>query len=358
MGLLFMDGCDNYAANSDILDRWSTVGATGSPNWTYQAGAGVSGGGALQCEQDDIDLVKRIRPAGTSGEATIRAAFWFKSSTPPPAIDDLFQIWVQDSDLGTSNLKCSINTSGLLTFVTNGAYGNVSPISGATCSSNICDGEFHFIEFYILIANSGALKVLVDGNAELDGVFDTYGTGTISTNVIAFTAPDSDMIIDDPIIWDDNDTGDGFTGELGGVYRIETLRPNANGDSSQFVGSDADSTDNYQLVDEAVLDTADYVGSGTDGNADLYGFGNLSASISSIKTVVVSAHTALDGAGAEGFRLNAKSSNATENGTDRVSESVSYAFYQQAFSLDPLTTAAWTGSGVNAAQFGIEKRST
>jgi len=355
MALLFMDGMDNYSADSDITDRWDTVAATGGTNWTVQTTGGVDGGGALQCQDDDIDLVKRIREAGTTGEDEIRIAFWFKSSSAPGGDDQLFAIWEADSDEGTSNLQCEVTSSGTLQFT---AYGSILNVSGSETTTNVCDGTWRFLEFHIVIADTGTLKILVDGVAEVDSTsVDTYVSGTISTNVIVFTGPQTDMTIDDIIIWDDN-AGDSFTGELGSVYRIETLRPNGNGDSSQWVGSDADSTDNYQLIDETARDTSDYVGSGTDGNADLYAFGNMSATVSSIKAAVVSGHVALDGAGAEGFRLNAKSSSTTTNGSDKVSEGVSYALYQQAFTLDPATTAAWTQSGIDSAQFGIEKRST
>jgi len=43
----------------------------------------------------------------------------------------------------------------------------------------------------------------------------------------------------------------------------ENLRPNANGDNSECLGSDSNSTDNYQLIDESSANDADYVDANT-----------------------------------------------------------------------------------------------
>ena len=57
-----------------------------------------------------------------------------------------------------------------------------------------------------------------------------------------------------------------FLGEL----TVEHLRP-ASDDTAQFLGSDANSTDNWALVDEAgTYNGADYVASSTVGQRDLY----------------------------------------------------------------------------------------
>jgi len=39
----------------------------------------------------------------------------------------------------------------------------------------------------------------------------------------------------------------------------ETLRPNADGDSSECTGSDGNQVNNYELIDESSTDDADYV---------------------------------------------------------------------------------------------------
>ena len=355
MALLFMDGMDCYAVDSDITDRWSAVEATGAGDWTVQTTGGVNGGGALKCEQDDLHLRKQVRSSGTLDY--MRVAFWFYS-TGTAAATDSFVAYL-DSGM-TSWVGLGIKNDG--TIVACGAKLTSSTLTSsvlATGTANICDSTWHFVEHYIKIAGvgSGRHKVIVDGVVDIDYTGNVESIYSFDPYIVEFYTNDTDGTYDDIIVWDD-EAGDSFTGEFGVTYRIDTLFPSGNGDSSQFVGSDADSTDNYLLVDETALDTADYVGSPTTGNSDLYAFDNLSGTPSSVFAAVVSAQIAIDSAGAEGFRLNAKSSSTTTNGSDLVSDSVAYKLVQQAFTTDPATSTAWIGSGIDSAQFGIEKRST
>ena len=65
--------------------------------------------------------------------------------------------------------------------------------------------------------------------------------------------------------------GDPFLGPIA----VETLRPNGNGAVNQWAGSDGDSADNWQLVDDPTVDNGSYVYSTTVGQQDLYTMGDL-----------------------------------------------------------------------------------
>ena len=66
------------------------------------------------------------------------------------------------------------------------------------------------------------------------------------------------------------DTTGSYNNDFLGELTVEHLRP-ASDDTAQWLGSDANSVDNYALVDEAgTYNGADYVASSTVGQRDLY----------------------------------------------------------------------------------------
>lgn len=71
---------------------------------------------------------------------------------------------------------------------------------------------------------------------------------------------------------------------LGDVH-VAYLLPNGNGASSEWLGSDGNSTNNYQLVDEHPASATDYVGTGTTGKKDSYQMSNLPAAAASVLAV-------------------------------------------------------------------------
>lgn len=64
--------------------------------------------------------------------------------------------------------------------------------------------------------------------------------------------------------------GSGYNDGWPGDGKIVALTPNANGDSSEWVGSDGNSVDNYQLVDETPANSTDYVTAVVSGYKDQY----------------------------------------------------------------------------------------
>lgn len=59
------------------------------------------------------------------------------------------------------------------------------------------------------------------------------------------------------------------SGHIGNEFLV-LMRPNANGNSSQLIGSDGDSIDNYLLVNDVPTDSIDYVETTTAGSRDTY----------------------------------------------------------------------------------------
>lgn len=163
--------------------------------------------------------------------------------------------------------------------------------------------------------------------------------------------------IDDIYICDDVDA----TGTQGAAYNdflgdniVVRLTPNANGTTNDFTGSDADSTDNYLLVDDDPPDgDTTYVQSATVGQKDLYGFEALSLTPAQIEAVVLKSYAKKTDGGSRTFVHVARSS-ASETDSDAIAPSTDYQFHQSIFTLDPNTSARWLKAGVDAMEGGVK----
>jgi hypothetical protein len=128
-------------------------------------------------------------------------------------------------------------------------------------------------------------------SARIDGVEFASGEIDITATPNRFTvgtiAGDAtlDYIVDDLAINDTAAGGDQDTWP--GEEEVIVLRPNGNGASSQWTGSDADSTDNYLLLDEVPPSATDYVENETDEEIDDYELEATPAALESTDTINV-----------------------------------------------------------------------
>lgn len=113
---------------------------------------------------------------------------------------------------------------------------------------------------------NGALVVDVSGVDTRNGANATVDTlwvgGASAAQLNVRSAAIDDLFVTDA------DGAAPYNGSLGDC-RVETLRPVGNGAANEWVGSDANSVDNWQLVDDDATST-DYVASDVPGARDLY----------------------------------------------------------------------------------------
>jgi hypothetical protein len=122
--------------------------------------------------------------------------------------------------------------------------------------------------------------------------------------------------------------------------------------ANAWVGSDADSTNNYLLVDEVGAPvTTDYTGSPTSGAQDLYTLTDLTKS-GTIVGVCHQAYAAASDAGAKSFKIVNRRLADTKSAALTLSST--YAPFHYALTQDPETSAAFTVANVNALQSGVE----
>lgn len=218
--------------------------------------------------------------------------------------------------------------------------------------------QWRSINVYFKIDDStGRAVVKVDGTTHIDFIGDTKNAGT-GTNIdgVRISVPNNpNNALADLVILDN-------TGSINNTYPndIACIRrlPNANGTYSQFTGSDGNSTDNYQLVDEAPSDNSDYTYATSVGQKDSYNVEDLPAATISVMGVRAIAKCAKSGAGSAGMSVFVR-----ENGSDTFGPSIplSTSFSWQGDivrEVAPSTSAAWTVSDVNAMEIGVRSESS
>ena len=136
-----------------------------------------------------------------------------------------------------------------------------------------------------------------------------------------------------------------------GEQRVEVLYPNSDTAQKQWIASTG--SDNYAMIDETLMTSTDYVYSNTVGNFDLYDFGNLSTTPSSISAVTIEVAAQKDNVGARAITSTVKSGSSTTDGSN-VYLSTGFSVSSRLLNTDPNTSSAWTASAVNAIQAGAK----
>lgn len=347
MALLFTDGFDDGL----VTQKWLSLE---SPP------AIVTGrhGSGIQLIDREQRLEKTITPSVTviCGFAlNIAESFVSNMSTAPFYYYEGIVEFVSDAGL-TRQVLIITSPSGAIQIM----RGTKTIVATSTRTLNL--NEWNYIEVKVTVADSGgSCTVRVNGQEWVTYTGDTRDGGTSANiDLVALrsgaynTSQRPNRNYDDFYICDTSGTvNNDFLGDI----RVETLLPSGNGSSSQFVGSDGDSADNYLLVDEAGTPvTTDYVSSGTVGQRDLYAFADSTAMSGIVKGVQVNAYAAKSDSA-----LRTVSGVVRSGGVDSVSVGdalqTTYSPHLSIHEVDPATGAAWTVDGVNNAEYGVEVES-
>jgi hypothetical protein len=225
----------------------------------------------------------------------------------------------------------------------------------ATGTQQVFNNQWNYIEISVTISDTiGEVHVRLNGSStdEVSYTGDTKNGGTATTlDKIHFTFPNAfaNYFADVYILNDTGATNNTFLGDV----TVRTLSPNGNGTSSQLVGSDGNSTDNYLLVDEHPYSATDYVGSATIGQKDTYTIANLPAGVSTVYGVQVSGMMAKSDSSLAQARYIVRSGGTDYGGTTRAL-TTTYTGYYDLHETDPATGVAWTPGGVNNMESGME----
>ena len=95
--------------------------------------------------------------------------------------------------------------------------------------------------------------------------------------------------------------------------------------------------------------------SGTSGHIDTYGFTNIAGTPATVIGVNVGSVARTANGGQTDLQHQVLSNGTSASSATMSDLTPSNKFRQKFFGQDPNTTAAWTASGINAAEFGIKK---
>lgn len=331
MSLIFCDGFDDGL----FASKW-----TGSSGGTIVAGKNGNG-----VRINSVTPISKIF-APAYEHATLIVGFAIKfTAVPSSGLTDILQF--RSDATASQHEVLSINGFSQLVAQRFGTS-SVGPVV------NVALNNWYYIEMKVTLSDTvGVIEWRLDGNvmySSTSGDTKNNGTKTVFDSIQFGGTSTLSYVIDDLYVC--NGAGSTNNNFLGAIA-IESLLPDNNGNSSQFVGSDADSVDNYLLVDEAVPNTSDYVESATVGNKDTYSFADLVRTTGNVLAVVPTIYADKSDAATRTAKLIARSS-GTEGLSDTKSLSIGWNAFSYPFDQDPNGNISWTISSTNAAEFGFQ----
>lgn len=350
MALKYFDGFDAYSVN-EVPQIWDAGGDDGFINIGF--GTGRFGGYSLRNNSPGRGVMKVF----SSSHATwiIGCAFYWNFFTGgSPGNDVINLIQLRDNTTKHISLKLINGNVGNL-FI---QHGNGSTLA-TTTNVPLVIARWYYIEFKVTIDDTvGSYEVRIDGvvHPQLTATnVDTRNGGNPSADRVMFSGittffTNTDYYMDDIYILDGS--GPAPKNDYLGDMNVPAIAPDGNGNSSQFIGSDGNTTDNYLLIDELPANSdTDYVQSDVIGNKDTYTYQDLSAVSGTIYGVMVMPFAKKTDTGARAIRTLARlSGTEIDNGTD-INLGTTYAYYPTIFESKP-GGGDWTITDVNNAEFG------
>lgn len=353
---LFGDTCDHYAT-ADLTAKYQTVGA----GVAIVPGAGRYGGNAMRLTPDG-SLNRGVVSVGvTPSTATAIATFSIRVSALTAAFGFAE---IRDGSTDCAHIIFTIGTDGAITaWHVNGLFARPSPLQAiGGLSVEVVDatgpmiraGVWHTVELSVKPhASAGTIAVKVDGRVglTLTGI-NTKGQLAGATysmwNLGDYNGTPNYVDLDDIMVYDDVNTGDGVTSFLG--HRMgEALFATGSGATTAWTPS---AGANYQCVDDATPDGDATTVSADDGKTDTYTHGPLTKITSGIAMAQVVTTAKLTGSGARAIRGVVRVAGTDYQGDDDQFLASDYAVVITPFAKNPATDAEWSAAAVNAAEIG------
>lgn len=232
---------------------------------------------------------------------------------------------------------------------------NWTTLLGTSTNANMITGRWYFIECKVTISNTtGTVDVKVNETNVLSLTSqDTQRGGTAEWRKIQIEGSSvfpHNFSFDD---WYLCDASGSQNNDFLGSIRVDGILPD--GDSATINWTPSSGTINSALVDENPHNTdTDYVESSTSTDQDLYDYAAVPTTLNTIHGLQI--NTIVRETDASDFTLKTlvKSGATTSADTAQAIAGTSYETLHRIVEQDPNTSAAWTSSGINSAQFGIE----
>jgi len=341
MALRFIDGFDHYTTAAQFAYKYNEAA---SSSYVYLETGRRSGSNAVKLYSSSGYITKTL-----DDQSTWIVGAAVKIASYPNGNGALFTF---RDNTGSAQACVCVTSGGTLSLL----RGTTSGTTLATSSNSLMTGAWNYIEAKITIADSGGVfEVRVNGEVWATFSGDTKYSSTLSTaNAIKLGGLPSaiNAWYDDFYICDG--AGSSNNTYLGDA-RVDTIFPSGAGASAQFTPTG--STNNWENVDESSPnDDTDYNAADTAGYIDSFTFADLSSLSSTILGVQENIIARKDDAGTRLLRGITRISSTNYEGSD-LTLSDSYLVQRQIWEKNPATSAAWTESDINGAEFGYKVQS-
>lgn len=338
MAFFKSEGFETYSTLAEVSTVWTSLGTNLSFNGARTGDRGLVTQGIR------MDL-------GAEASATMIAAGGFRSLT-----DSAFDMIRFLGDSGATEHIVIRRAAG----------GAVAIDRGATEIAITAAGVFplgtSFFEVKVVLHDStGSVEVRKEGVAipilTFSGDTKNGGTNPTIDSVAYHGLYDTDNGgIDDLYI--SNAGGAAPYNDFLGNIRLWPLSPDGNGASSQFVGSDGNSTNNWDHVNDDPASASamdDYVESNTVGAIDLYTYSNIPQSSGTIYGINVATLAKVTDPSGKQFRPVIRTNGVNYTGAD-VQPGLVASVTREHWAVNPNTGLAWTFAEINDIQAGEEVR--
>jgi hypothetical protein len=212
---------------------------------------------------------------------------------------------------------------------------------------------WHWVEVEVDCANSGTFKMWVDGVAVFNVSGDFLNGSDVNNSYMHWRGMDSSVFYHNVIVADGS--GSSFNARFGAIH-MELQSPDADGAVTSWTASTGS---RYQCIDDAFnagASDGDYISSSVTDDVNLASHAAFTLrDLDTIKFVQVVALARSDTTGDE-LALAARSGGVDAATSDQLLYNGAYKYRKGFFETDPNTSAAWTLTNLNNAEFGVKKR--
>ncbi len=337
MAIVWVDGFDHYAVANASRKYTSLAGAGMGSMTTARYGSGQA---ISMC-----NAVQGFTKAFSSSSQAWRFGFAYQLTSMG---SEATVMALQNGS--TAQVDLRITNMQKLRVTRNGTQLGVT-------SKGLHQSVWYYVEWWIVISNSTSsnycvLKVNGEEWLNLDVGADTQNDSVSTADRFVVNGNTSTtQIMDDLVVWQETPTSSPtFYGDL----RVVTLYPDGTGGyGTSFLGSDNNTTNNYLLVDETLVDDTDFVrGDTVSGPKDSYTFGNPTATPASVPAIQLTMNARKDDIGNRSGQLFLRIS-STDYESSATQLTTSYACYTNVWETNPNTSAAWSSANLTALEGGV-----
>lgn len=349
MAALFIDCLEMYNSNATQTRGYWTGSNAGSYGGVDSGAGGI--GASITCNEDDSMLF----PIPSLSTGVLK---WRMQQTiiRQNVHTDFLQLYNNVDSVVQLSMSCSLDGQIQL-FRGPAASGTLLATSG---DNRINSGLiYHFsLKYEVANSTSGAVTLYVNGQEWLNlaSGADTQH-GSTSSTVTSAIFSHARFVEGNAVYYDfaSFDTTGSKNNDHRGTPRVVPLYANGNGNHSDFVGSDADSTDNYLHVDEEGVadDKTSYVESDTATDRQSVAVENLPSTPQTVLAVQVQNLLKKTDAGTRTFQNFLRIGGVNYDGATKSAD-VSYIWSYDIWDVDPGDSNDFTETDVNGIEVGIE----